>query len=95
MTRLVVPRERKVGQPYIYMYNRLITQPSLDTIEYLRKVMDDLIIIEWRPYQDYEEWREDMREMPYVFMRRYMIGHTQYVIKWFICTRVLKKYEKV
>lgn len=84
------PRFRLVGAPFMMMYNQVASQSMLWKLYYLRRVMDDMDTVVWRPYQLCESWAGDSFEVPHLFMRRFLLGRTPYVIERFILPRVYR-----
>lgn len=85
-------RDRLVGCAYTYGYRGLVVQRKLGKLEHWGRILDDIDMVVWRPYTGCEVWAEDGLEMPYVFMTRFLIGRTPFVIKRFLVTRVLWQY---
>lgn len=52
-------------------------------------MLDDIDTVTWQLYIGCKVWVEDELEMPYVFMTRYLIERTPFMIERFVVTRVL------
>lgn len=87
-------RDRPVGWSYVYGYTVIVVQHKLGKIENWRRVLDDIDTVIWRPYMDCEVWAEDMLEMPYVYMLRYLIGQTPFIIERFLHNHVQRHYGR-
>lgn len=88
--RPLADRDKPVGCAYVYGYRGLVVQCKLGKLEHWRRVLDDIDTVTWRPYTGCEVWVEDGLEMPFVFMTRYLIGRTSFVIERFVVTQVLR-----
>ncbi|XP_057861147.2 protein MAINTENANCE OF MERISTEMS-like [Cryptomeria japonica] len=94
VARPLTDRDRPVGAAYAYGYRGLVVQRKLGKLEHWRRVFDDIDTVIWRPYTGCEVWAEDGIEMPFVFMTRYLIGRTPFVIERFVVTRVLRQFGR-
>lgn len=82
--RPLADRDRPIGWAYAYGYIGIVVQRKLGKLEHWRRVLDDIYMIIWRPYMDCEVCVEDGLEMPYVYMSRYLIGQTPFIIERFL-----------
>lgn len=81
VTHLVCLRFTAIDQPYIFMYGGLTIQPHLEKLEFWRRALDDLDMVIWRPYSHCEVWEDDGEALLYVYMTRFLIGRTSYVVE--------------
>lgn len=84
-------RFRAIDQPYVYMYGGLMSQPHLGK-EFWRRALDDLDTIIWRPNLDCDSWEDDGEALPYVFVTRFLIGHTSYYGERQFPGRVMRQF---
>lgn len=49
----------------------------------------------WRPYRLCEPWPEDGFEVPYLFLSRFLLGRTPYVVERFILPWVYRQFGHV
>lgn len=69
-------------------------QPHLGKLEFWRQALDDLDTVISRAYIECEPWDDDVEALPYVFMTRFLIGHTSYLLERQVPGRVMRQFGR-
>lgn len=94
MSRPLVDTDRIVDHAYTYSYIGVVFHYELGKLEHYHRALDDIDTVIWRPYMDCEVWAKDGIEIPYVYMSRYLIGRTLFIIERFLHSRIHRQYGR-